>query len=194
MKVEIIKSESQNTNTWAGGTTTQLFIYPRESEYKAKTFDFRLSTATVELEYSEFTPLPGISRILMVLDGEIVVKHKNQHQSILKPLDIDRFEGGWETSSTGQCTDFNLMLKGNCKGALKGLVLKNNEECQLESKPNSDYLFIYLSKGQLLLDIGEEKYELSEGDLLSINLSAKIKVDMISETDSVLAVTDVSLK
>ena len=36
-------------STWSGGQTTQLFL-PEGGSYPDRTFDFRLSTATVEVE------------------------------------------------------------------------------------------------------------------------------------------------
>ena len=42
-------------STWSGGQTTQLFLSPKEGSYPDRTFDFRLSTATVEVEKSDFT-------------------------------------------------------------------------------------------------------------------------------------------
>ena len=37
-------------STWSGGQTTQLFLSPEGGSYPDRTFDFRLSTATVEVE------------------------------------------------------------------------------------------------------------------------------------------------
>ena len=51
-------------STWSGGQTTQLFLSPKEGSYPDRTFDFRLSTATVEVEKSDFTDLTGYHRIL----------------------------------------------------------------------------------------------------------------------------------
>ena len=46
-------------STWSGGQTTQLFLSPEGGSYPDRTFDFRLSTATVEVEKSNFTDLTG---------------------------------------------------------------------------------------------------------------------------------------
>ena len=49
-------------STWSGGQTTQLFLSPEGGSYPDRTFDFRLSTATVEVEKSNFTDLTGYHR------------------------------------------------------------------------------------------------------------------------------------
>lgn len=69
--------KKQHTTTkWSGGETTELFIYPENANYKAGNYQFRLSTATVEIEASTFTPLPGVDRTLIVLEGEMQLDHK----------------------------------------------------------------------------------------------------------------------
>ena len=65
---------------WSGGTTTELFIYPEGATYEDRNFKFRLSIATVESETSEFTPLAGVKRTLMLLHGELTLKHEGQYE------------------------------------------------------------------------------------------------------------------
>ena len=49
-QVEIIKPEEYAVSEWAGGKTTQLYIYPQDSEYAKRNFLLRISSATVECE------------------------------------------------------------------------------------------------------------------------------------------------
>ena len=51
------------TSTWSGGTTTQLAIAPEGAVYAERSFLWRVSSATVELETSDFTPLPDYNRL-----------------------------------------------------------------------------------------------------------------------------------
>ena len=62
------------TTSWSGGTTTQLAIAPEGAVYADRDFLWRLSSATVELDHSDFTPLPDYNRFLSVLEGEIQLK------------------------------------------------------------------------------------------------------------------------
>tara|TARA_B110000046_G_C12822374_1_gene325965 strand:- start:26 stop:199 length:174 start_codon:yes stop_codon:yes gene_type:complete len=56
----------------------------------------------------------------MVLDGQMNLAHKNQHNSDLSRFDVDRFDGAWETTSMGKCVDFNLMLREGFRGDVQG--------------------------------------------------------------------------
>ncbi len=127
MIFKIIKASEFNTVNWSGGTSTQLFIYPQNSDYKLRNFDFRLSTAKVEADESDFTSLPGISRKLMILEGEIEITHENHYSKKLAKFDIDTFEGDWATSSVGKCVDFNLMTRGTGKGKLSAISIKKDQ-------------------------------------------------------------------
>ena len=46
-------------SVWSDGTTTQLLIAPEGAHYAARDFLWRVSSATVELDESDFTPLPA---------------------------------------------------------------------------------------------------------------------------------------
>ena len=69
--MEIIKPEEYAVSEWAGGKTTQLYIYPQGSEYAKRNFLLRISSATVECERSEFTSLPQVERIILPLSGSL---------------------------------------------------------------------------------------------------------------------------
>lgn len=150
------------TSSWAGGKTTELYIFPEDSQYKTGNFLFRISSATVEVEESSFTQLPGVERILMVLDGQVKLEHENHHTKVLNPLDRDQFQGEWTTLSKGKCIDFNLMCKSGTKGKIKGFnVLEHREQIiDFDGKIN----FIFLYKG--LIEVNGTR--LSNGDLLII--------------------------
>ncbi|MBU2699400.1 environmental stress-induced protein Ves [Sporomusaceae bacterium BoRhaA] len=122
--IEVVRSTEQYTTNWSGGTTTQIAIYPRQADYGQRTFIWRLSSAKVELEHSTFTSLPGISRILMVLDGQIRLVHVGHHHAELKSFEQDSFSGDWCTQSFGKVRDFNLMMASNCKGRLTALTVE----------------------------------------------------------------------
>ena len=45
-------------SSWSGGTTTQVGIAPAGAVYASRDFMWRVSSATVDLEVSDFTALP----------------------------------------------------------------------------------------------------------------------------------------
>ena len=104
------------TSTWSGGTTTELYLYPETGSYAARDFRFRISSATVDLEESDFTPLPGVERYITPLSGSFVLTHPDMPPVEMPPLAPPyRFSGQISTHCVGKATDFNLMLKG-CNG------------------------------------------------------------------------------
>ena len=120
----LVRREEQSVGTWAGGTTTQLAIWPPESDYGRRDFAWRISTARVDLEESSFTPLPGFHRLLMILEGGVHLIHEApnlRRERSLCPFEQDAFEGEWNTVSRGRCVDFNLMTAPGCGGKIEAL-------------------------------------------------------------------------
>ena len=166
MRIEHIKASELNTTKWSGGTTTQLAIYPKEAEYKKLNFLFRISTASVEAEESNFTKLPNVSRKLMILDGKIKIKHENHHSKIIKKFEQDKFSGNWETKSYGKATDFNLMTIGNSAGEIEAIAFNHFKSISLKSEFN--YYGFYIFKGEAKLSIQDHIINANKGDVISI--------------------------
>ena len=163
-------------NRWSGGVTTQLAIWPEGADYGARRFDWRISTAIVEDEKSVFTPLPGIHRLLMILDGEIEVTHSGGRALAMKPLsEVDEFDGGWETVSVGRCVDFNLMTVDGYHGAMSACA-KGGESAVVAPDGAAEYWRgIYSLADGLTVKCsagGEEgEYKLDKGDFLLFSYS-----------------------
>lgn len=191
MKLTIIRAANHKTSKWSGGSTTQLFIYPQTAEYEKRNFDFRLSSARVEAEKSAFTSLPGVSRKIMVLEGKIEIRHENHSGKTLGKFDQDAFEGDWETSSVGKCTDFNLMTTNNAKGELQALKLAQNQDFDLATEKNQDFVFAYLFTGKIRVHADPENHILKPGDLLLIPLHSDIRFH--AEENSELIITRIML-
>ena len=54
-KMILKKAEDFVTSKWSGGSTTELYIYPPQAVYREGNFKCRISSATVEVEKSDFT-------------------------------------------------------------------------------------------------------------------------------------------
>ena len=160
MKTKIITKDTFKTSLWSGGTTTELYIYPENSTHKNKDFLFRLSSATVDLEQSTFTPLEGIKRFIAPIDGLLKLFHKNKSVK-LAPYECYAFDGGIETTSEGKVTDFNLMLSKDVSGSLESFFLEKTIKIE-NSKENS--FLIYAPEISLSI-VGKKKYHLTAGDL-----------------------------
>lgn len=118
IKITEIKKEDMPVSCWSGGTTTEIFICPRGAKYAERDFLFRISTATVELDESDFTSLPDYERLIASLDGEMLLTHNGSDGARIVPLEtVYRFDGGEATHCVGRARDLNLMIR---KGAAGG--------------------------------------------------------------------------
>lgn len=167
--IKIIKKNQQKTSLWSGGKTTQLAISPEDADYSLRNFNWRISTAEVEVEESLFTHLPGINRVIMILDGEMYLEHEGQRSTFLRPFELDRFDGGWTTKSKGKVTDFNLMLANEFKGDLAAIHLgKENPDVRLVLNGQTE--IFYCVDGAVHVDPSEdEAFLLEKGDTMIIN-------------------------
>lgn len=175
-KVKLLSQRDYSATKWSGGTTTELFIEPESSIYAERDFTWRLSTATVEIEESEFTSLPDYNRIIMTLEGGIRLSHNKGEWIELPVFTPHSFDGGDETVSVGKVTDFNLMLrKGVCTGALVPLVLSMsddvifNDDLQ-EDIRNCKAVMIYCYSGTLFVSMEtKEMFKLDAGEAIRVD-------------------------
>jgi len=154
------------TKTWAGGTTTQLAIFPKEAEYTKFNFDFRISYATVEIPESTFTFMPGVTRHLTILKGDLNINHIDRYEKQLSKFDTDVFNGEWPTTAKGQVTDFNLMTRGNTQGEVEPLVLAAYAKHGIGLDNKFTHVGIYLFAGMLNIKNENEIINLEEGNFL----------------------------
>ena len=186
MKITVLTLDRFQRNVWSGGTTVELFLFPPEASYAGRDFRFRLSSATVETETSEFTSLPAISRKLMLLSGNLTVHHEGHHSRTLKKFEIDQFEGDWKTSAIGQCTDFNLMTSGSTHGNIMGIEIQKGKSHLVSPDPESDWQFVYVFSGKLEVLLPDGIVSLATGDLLANQLPDVMEMIALEKTELVL--------
>lgn len=185
MNYKIISNDKLITTTWQGGTTTELYIFPEDSNYLERNFEFRISTARVNIEESEFTSLPNINRELMILDGSIEIIHQNHYSKKLNKFDTDSFKGDWKTSAKGTCADFNIMLKENYNGNIEVLTLKSNQNILFSN--NNDFSLFYMNEGEISIKITDKKYLLKKGDVLIINDKIKFEIRCKASSEIIIS-------
>ena len=113
MHILHLTEKDYKVGLWSGGSTTELFIWPEGADYGKRKFSFRVSSAKVDLEESDFTPLPGVTRYITPLSGGFTLTHPGCDPVVMGPVDEPyRFSGEISTHCVGKATDFNLMLKG----------------------------------------------------------------------------------
>ncbi|HOC81670.1 MAG: HutD [Synergistetes bacterium ADurb.Bin155] len=166
------KGEVKKTS-WPGGTTSQLFILPGDADLGKRDFTFRVSTASVDVERSTFTPFEGFDRIIMTIDNDLALSHDGGEEVTLKKFEPHLFDGGAETRSRGKVRDFNcIMDRKTCRGEITAMTLargsvlyprKGNYGAGLELE------IIYCAAGRLTFRYGETEERLDQGDVLAID-------------------------
>lgn len=182
MKHYKIKRENYKTTDWSGGKTTEIFIYPKESSLSERDFDFRFSSATVNLEESTFTRFEGYKRILMILDGKIKISHENSEgirEKEMLPYSQDFFDGEEVTRSYGRCRDFNIIYKKSISADLRIL-----NEGSLEIESSKVYVIYCNSETEISLKLTKEEenvhISLNEADSYIIeNCEAILRIEKV---------------
>lgn len=169
MKVSVLSSDSFHPTSWSGGATTELYIFPINTSYENRDFGFRLSTATVEVESSDFTPLPGIHRNLLLLEGSMILTYNGESTEELVKFDVATFEGDWQTTSKGTCSDFNVMTNDNFEGDVFGVSLTKSELTQIELEDQAHWLFIYNLNHPVTVIIGNKNFVIGPKELLVVD-------------------------
>ena len=97
-----LRPADYTVSDWSGGRTVQLSIGPAGERYADRKFLWRISSATVELETSEFTSLPDYERLIAPIRGEMILSHNGGEEILLRPFDVHRFDGADLTVSKGK--------------------------------------------------------------------------------------------
>lgn len=167
-----LKPDNYVVSTWSGGTTTQIGIAPQGAVYAHRDFLWRISSATVDLEVSDFTPLPDYDRLIATLEGEIDVTHNGGEAIHLAPYCVHSFDGGWETRSAGKCRDFNLMTrKGVCTGRMEAIT---GAACVSVGGKSHDTAILYCGTGEVCVQVQGQAVTLKQGEALLLESPEEI--------------------
>lgn len=174
-KLEKIESKDYIVSEWSGGKTTQIIIDPPGALYANRDFHFRLSSATVELEESEFTSLPDYERIIAPVEGELKLYYnESKTPVVLHALECDAFDGAWYTRSQGKVVDYNLMTrKGVCRGNSYALIVGAGQSAELfcESMGKRSVLLCWCVQGSADLTTGEQSVSLASYDAARVEIA-----------------------
>lgn len=153
-------------STWKGGKTEQLCIVPEDASLQERNFDLRISSATIDLERSEFSDFRGYRRYLMKLEGDITLLIDDK-TIIIKRDEAYEFMGDEKVISISKepSRDFNVIIKKDKKADIS---IKENEKLNTNK---GEYIFS-LEKAKIN---GNEvdKYALYEVDDENINLEGR---------------------
>ncbi|WP_029453548.1 HutD family protein [Clostridium algidicarnis] len=198
--INVITKENQITKRWSGGTTTEICIFPKDSNYEDRNFIWRISSANVESEESNFTYLKNIWREIMILDGNIKLIHNDETSINLGKFEKHSFSGQWETRSYGKVTDFNLMVSEKANGNISYIRLNEHtmSEFSLNIKnkrnhKNLSYGF-YCYEGNIKVCLDNKSFTLNKNDFFLINLKKGFgSMSLINESDNIAHIVKVKI-
>ena len=153
-------------STWKGGKTEQLCIVPEDASLQERNFDLRISSATIDLERSEFSDFTGYRRYLMKLEGDIRLLIDDK-SIIIRDDEAFEFMGDEKVISISKepSRDFNVIIKKDKKADIS---IKENEKLNTNK---GEYIFS-LEKAKINgKDV--EKYSLYETEGEEINLQGR---------------------
>ena len=166
--ITLLRANDFQVSDWSGGKTKQLYLSPPTGHYGKREFDYRLSTATVELAESQFSDLSGFHRILMSLDHTLHLHNASrQEETVLAPFTPYFFEGSDSITSRGTCTDFNLIYSDHYQGQM--LAISDREELSQDEAIQ----FIYALSDLMVTGIGLPSLNLETGQLLIVEKEAQ---------------------
>lgn len=153
-------------STWKGGKTEELCIVPEDASLQERNFDLRISSATIDLERSEFSDFTGYRRYLMKLEGDITLLIDDK-TIIIKCDEAFEFMGDEKIISISKepSRDFNVIIKKDKKADI------SIEENKKLNTNKGEYIFS-LEKARINgKDV--DKYALYETEGEEINLQGK---------------------
>jgi environmental stress-induced protein Ves len=164
---------------WSGGTTTELCILPDESSFEDRVFDLRISIATVEVEQTVYTSMPGFKRTLLLMEGRLELKIPNDPK-LLNKGDVVTFSGSPGIECLGKGVNFNLIYSNKFKCSKLELI-RPNTSCTIDLAEH-DVFILYCRSGNVTVCIDQEIIQISKDQFIIIDQKKKIEWTAISES------------
>lgn len=175
MESKLIRKEDFKSKKWSGGETSQIYIYPEHVEYPDLDFLFRISSATIEIEKSEFSHLDGIYRYISTLENTIELSHDDIGYKKIKPFEIYEFKGDISTFSKGKTRDFNLMISESVRAKIEAIKIEKDKILEFKGDSKFIFLFNYGEGVNLFID---KPYALKAMDTILIKLEGEETIEV----------------
>jgi environmental stress-induced protein Ves len=149
---------------WANGRGTTLELVRREDA--AGSLLYRLSVADV-VEPGPFSPLPGIDRVITLIDGAGFDLDFGgvQPGETLRPFEPVAFSGDWATSACavhGPSKDFNVMT---ARGKVTAEVEAVTAAATVTTGPLA---YVYVAKGRIDVSAPDTAVTAASGELICV--------------------------
>ncbi|RVU55110.1 HutD family protein [Anaerosphaera multitolerans] len=160
--MEIIKKEEFVTTDWSGGTTTEVYISPKGANVSERDFDYRVSTATCELDESVFSDYSGFVRFIAPVDANLNLKNGDE-EITLRPYEVYRFDGSDSVVGYSKVRDFNLIFKKGLSGKMYSTIV--NGQARIENFSKKMLIFNNDSE----IEVNNKDFEIFSAIVLDID-------------------------
>lgn len=162
MSLKLLTTGDFKRVPWANGRGTTLELVRREDT--AGALLFRLSVADV-VEPGPFSPLPGIDRVITLIDGAGFDLDFGgvQPGETLRPFEPVAFSGDWSTSASavhGPSKDFNVMT---ARGKVTAEVEAITNAATVTAGPLA---YVYVARGQIDVSARDASVTALNGELV----------------------------
>lgn len=181
MNIRILPKKDSKASIWSGGLTYEYMIYPETANYTDRDFVFRISSATIEQEPSEFTKFKGYYRYLIMLDNRLHVEVNNQ-KKIYEKYEIMEFNSDDEVTSYTKGVDFNWMVSQKTSHHQLKLTT-DSQNCNAQ-------IIILFSLHSTVIRINEKPYDLEPHDLLVIENQKKENIMLHFSNECLFGILD----
>ncbi|WP_291293274.1 HutD family protein [Enterococcus sp.] len=173
-RIEKKTSADYLISTWSGGQTIEILVEPDSSHLAQRDFEFRLSTATVTTDRSEFSDFTGYQRILLSLDRSISLVQSGCWID-LKAFEPYSFDGKLPTICYGKCQDFNVIYKDGYDVSVQ--ILK---ERQVILPQTTAVIYALADSSLLLSGDNTQRQGLLKNETLILKNQTALQVELLS--------------
>jgi environmental stress-induced protein Ves len=181
MNIHLLPKKDCTASIWSGGLTYEYLIYPKTANYTDRDFIFRISSATIEKEPSEFTKFKGYYRYLVMLDNGLHIEVNKEKKSYEK-YEIMEFNSDDDVTSYTKGIDFNWMVSEKISHH-KLKITNSNQSC------NAQIIILY-SLHTTIIKINEKPYNLNPYDLLVIENQEKEHIMLAFSNECLFGILD----
>ena len=182
MNIHLLPKEDSKLSIWSGGLTYEYMIYPKTANYTDRDFVFRISSATIEKEPSEFTKFKGYYRYLAaMLDNSLHIE-VNAAKKVYEKYEIMEFNSDEEVPSYSKGTDFNWMVSEKIRHH-KLKITNGNQNSNAQ-------IIILFSLQTTVIKINEKPYDLKPYDLLLIENPKKENIMLHFSNECLYGILD----
>ena len=181
MNIHLLFKKNSKASIWSGGLTSEYMIYPETARYADRDFVFRISSATIEQEPSEFTKFKGYYRYLVMLDNGLDIE-VNKEKKVYEKYEIMEFNSDDEVTSYTKGIDFNWMVSEKISHH-KLKITNSNQNCNAE-------IMILFSLHTTVIKINEKPYNLKPYDLVVVENIKKENITLDFSHECLFGVLD----